>query len=180
MNILEIVLASSVISGIVSAIISYYFNLRIRKLDYKNEYYKILINKRLEAYQFIENQTAVLRNVTIDDIDNKTFHLMFSYGEDKFIDFQKNIMLANSKGLWIDKETSNTLTEFNDLFYNINEKVFKKSREEIEEVGKLYYKPISALRVKLENNLRKGFIDLHNIEKIFETQEYKTRSLKPK
>lgn len=178
MNIFQIVLTSSLISGIVSTIFSFYFTLKIKKLDYKNEYYKTLINKRLEAYQFVENQTAVLRNVALDELDNRAYHLMFAYGEDKFIDFQSNIILANSKGLWIDEETSNTLDEFNNLFYNINLKIHYKTKEEIQEIGKNYYKTISNLRVKLENNLRQGFNDLHNVEKIFKTKDNKIKYLK--
>lgn len=178
MNIFQIVLTSSLISGIVSAIISYYFNLKIKKLDYKNEYYKILINKRLEAYQFVENQISVLRNITFDELDNKTYHIMFSFGEDECINFQKNLMIAKSKGLWIDEETTNTIDEFNEIFYNINQKINNKTEIEIENIGKNYYKKISNLRVKLENNLREGLNDLHNIEKIFRTQKIKNKYLK--
>ena len=178
MNTLQIVLTSSLISGTVSAIISYFVNLRMKKLDYKNEYYKILIKKRLDAYQFVENQTAVLRNIAFDEDDNHAYHLMFAYGEDKCIEFQQNIMIANSKGLWIDEATSKTLDEFNHLFYSINNKIHNKSKEEIEKIGKDYYKQMSNLRVKLENNLRKGFNDLHNVETIFTTQENKTKYLK--
>ena len=170
MSIFQIVLTSSVISGVLSAIISYYFNLKIKRLDFKNEYYKSIIQKRMDAYQFVENQVSVLKGIVFGD-DKQAYHMILCYGEDKFLEFQQNILIAISKGLWIDDDTMNTLEEINGLFFNINKKIHNKNQDEIETIGKEYYKKISDLRFKLENNLKGGLIDLHNVEKIFKKKE---------
>lgn len=60
---IKILLASSLIAGIVSTIVSYITSIRLKKIDFKNEYYKEILKKRLHAYEFIENQIAVLKSV---------------------------------------------------------------------------------------------------------------------
>jgi len=170
MNTIQIILTSSVISGVISAIISYFFSLKIKKLDFRNEYYKTIINKRMEVYKFVENQVATLKTVVLGD-DKKPYHIIFAYGEEKFIEFQQNLSSAISNSIWIDDDTMKTLESLNNLFFSLNNKVHKKTKMEIETLGKEYYKKISDLRFNLENNLKRGLFDLPNVEKIFKTKE---------
>lgn len=165
---IKILLASSVVAGIVSTIVSYITSIRLKKVDFKNEYYKEILKKRLHAYEFIENQIAVLKGVVLGD-DKKPYHLIFGQGENKFLEFQKNLMLAISFGLWIDENSNKTLDEMNNLFFNLNNHIHKKNDSEIEEIGKQYYKRISELRIQLESNVKKGLYDLHDIKKAFKT-----------
>ncbi|WP_339700911.1 hypothetical protein [uncultured Marixanthomonas sp.] len=167
---IKILLASGVIAGIVSAIISYLTSIRLKKMDFRNEYYKEILKKRLNAYEFIENQIAVMKSVVLDD-DGKPFHLIFGQGESKFYEFQQNLMLAISYGLWIDNETHETLDEINNLFFNLNNHVNKKNDSVIEEIGKKYYNRVSELRMKLEKNAKKGLYDLHDIKKVFKSKK---------
>jgi len=171
---IKILLASGVIAGIVSAIISYLTSIRLKKMDFKNEYYKEILKKRLHAYEFIENQIAIMKSVVLDD-DGKPYHMIFGQGESKFYEFQKNLMLAISYGLWIDNKTSETLDEINNLFFNLNNHINKKSDSEIEEIGKEYYNRVSGLRIQLERDVKNGLYDLHDIKKIF---KYKKRNKK--
>lgn len=110
---ITIILASSVIATVLSTIINYFISVRLKRLDYKNEYYKTIIQKRLEVYQYIEEQITYLRAVMIDENDNKIYHALFNEGFEKAIDLQNNLIMAIAYSLWIDKDTSDYLQEMN-------------------------------------------------------------------
>jgi hypothetical protein len=59
----------------------------------------------------------------------------------------------------------------NDLFFNLNNKVFGKTDEEIVEIGKQYYKKLSDFRFELENKTKKGLYNFHDMEKAFKTED---------
>lgn len=172
----QILLASSVIAGVVSVVVSYFTSIRLKKVDFKNDYYKEILKKRLRAYEFIEHQIAVLKSVVLDD-DGKPYHLIFGQGSIKFLEFQENLILAISFGLWIDEDSSKTLDEMNNLFFNLNDHIRQKSNSEMEEIGKKYYNRISALRVQLENDVKKGLYDLHDIKKAFKTKSENSKRI---
>ncbi|WP_166964332.1 hypothetical protein [Yeosuana marina] len=171
---IQILLASSLLAGIVSAVISYWTSIGLKKLEFRNEYYKEILKKRLHAYEFIENQIAVMKAVALGD-DNKPYHSLLGNGEKEFYKFQENLMLAISYSLWIDKKTNKTLEEINSLFFNIGNHIHKKSDFEIEQIGKKYYDRISELRMQLEADLRNGLYDLHDVKKIFKQKNLKKK-----
>jgi hypothetical protein len=145
-------------------------SIRLKKLDFKNEYYKEILKKRLHAYGFIETQIAVLKSVVLGD-DGKPFHMIFGQGETKFLEFQTNMGLAISYGLWIDDKTSKTLDEMNNLFFNLNNHVHNKSDSEIEKIGQEYYQRVADFRIRLEKDLKNGLYNLHDIKKAFKTKK---------
>ncbi|WP_141226064.1 hypothetical protein [Flavobacterium fluvii] len=172
---INLILTSTLVAGIVSTFVSYIISIRLKKLDFKNEYYKEILKKRLTAYEYIEAQLGVLKTVVLDETDGKPYHLMFSYGDKEFFDYQKNLLMAISLSLWIDDDTTNSLEKLNELFYNLNIKTHKKSKTEIIEVGKKYYQKISDLRFHLENSTKKGLYNLHNVDKAFKTKNKNTK-----
>ena len=174
-NILTMVFTSSLVAGSICTILSHYFTLKVVNTNYKNEYYKILIKKRIEAYEYIETQTAIFRMVVFDDIDRRYYHLMFSKGEESFIEFQRNLVFANKCNLWLDDNINKTLDEINNLFYNIVTKLHNKSEEEAINIGKEYYQQISDFRIKLENDLRKALRDLYKIKPLLLEKEKKEK-----
>ena len=67
METLWTILSSAVVAAIVSSIASYIINILTHKREYKDDYYKMVIAKRIDAYQYIEKQIAVLKFVVVDD-----------------------------------------------------------------------------------------------------------------
>lgn len=172
---IRLILTSTFVAGIVSALVSYFISIKLKKLDFKNEYYKEILKKRLVAYQYIESQLAVLKTVVLDKNDNKPYHMMFSYSDVEFFDFQKNMIMAISFSLWIDDETTENLEKLNELFYNLNLKTEGKSNFELTNLGKKYYQHISDLRFQLENSTKRGLYNLHDIEKAFKIKKTNTK-----
>jgi hypothetical protein len=76
---IKIILTSTVIATVLSTIVSTIVAIKLKSLDYRNEYYKKLLDKRLEAYRFLEMQIAILKNTVLDD-DKQPYHMIFSYG----------------------------------------------------------------------------------------------------
>lgn len=173
MGLLEIILASSLIATIVSSIISAIISIKLKSLDYKNEYYKIILEKRLEAYKFLETQIAVLKGSVVDD-DGQVYHLIFHEGEDKFNEFQMNLFLAFSFGMWINASTMKRMEELNELFLKISRKIEGLSEEDIQKTGTSFYGEIVRLRSNLENSIREDLLNLHNLK------SFKKNKAKPK
>ncbi len=164
MNEITLILTSSVIAAILSAFVSALVSIKLKQMDYKNEYYKIIINKRLESYQFLENQIALLKGVALGN-DKKPYHMIFSYGIDDFGKFQQNLMMAMSYSIWIEDSTIKVMEELNDVFFSIGEKIENFTQDQIIEIGKDYYDVIAELRATLDNCVRKDLFNLHKIKK---------------
>ena len=102
----EIVLSSAVISTIVSCIATLIINSVSQKKMFKNDYYKKVLNKRMDAYQYIDNQLKTMKITTLDE-DAKPYHSMF-YGDQKYIAANQNdMMLARVSGLWLSSDMEN-------------------------------------------------------------------------
>ncbi len=78
MDTITIILTSSVVSAIISSLVNSFFSFRLKSVDYKYTYYKEILSKRLNAYQFLEAQIAVLKAIVLDEEDNQTYHMVFN------------------------------------------------------------------------------------------------------
>jgi hypothetical protein len=161
-DIFKVILTSSLIATILSAIVSAFVSIKLKHLDYKNEYYKKILEKRLEAYQYLENQIAVLKNTVLDDEDGKPYHIIFSYSKDDFSKLQHNLFLAMSYSTWINRDTTSHIEKLNELFYHLSLKLNRNA--DLITLGKTHYKEIAAHRKNLEACLRKDLMNLHDLK----------------
>lgn len=177
MDNLNLILTSTLIAGIVSSIVSFLISIQLKKVDFKHEYYKEILKKRLTSYQYIEAQLALLKTVVLDEKDHKPYHIIFSYGEDKLIEYQKNMVMAMGYSFWIDEDTVQSIEKLNELFYGVNLKVNGKSNNEIIEIAKTQYENISELRFQLENSAKRGLYNLHDIKKASKIKKSNTKRI---
>ncbi len=177
MNTITIILTSSVVSALISSLINSFFSFRLKNLDYKYTYYKEILSKRLNAYQFLETQVAVLKAIVLDEEDGRTYHMVFNQSYDDFVEFQKNLYLAMSYSLWINEKTVHSMQQLNDLFLHLNTEL--ESGNDLQETGKIYYKQLSRARKELEISVRKDLLELHKLDKFLnEKSEYYVRQIK--
>jgi phosphate/sulfate permease len=160
---IKIILTSSVIATILSVLVSAIVSLLLKNLDYKNEYYKKILEKRLEAYKFLETQIAVLKSSVLDD-DGKPYYLIFEYGHEKFDEFQQNLFVAHAYSIWIDNETVNKMDELNRLFLKITRKLKDISDQELIQIGKDNYHEIAKIRTELESCVRNDLLELYDLK----------------
>ena len=129
--ILTSALTASILSVVVSAIVSF----RLKNLDYKNEYYKKILEKRLGAYGFLEAQIAVLTSTAVGK-DGKPYYFIFANGEEKFDEYQRNLFLAMSYSMWINDVTVEHMGKLNDIYFKILKEIKGGGNEEVVETGK--------------------------------------------
>src|SRR4051812_5182291 len=104
------IVSSSLIATILSSIITY----QLKKVDFKHEYFKIVIRKRLSAYEKLEYLIAVLKSSALDEADGKPYHSCF-FNPVNFNDFSARLALANSDNLWLNSSINEKLSELNSI-----------------------------------------------------------------
>lgn len=73
-----ITIAVSVISsGLLSAVVAGLYSLRAKRNDYVNDYYKIVIQRRIAAYEALERLIFPLKTAVVDEEDNRSYHFLF-------------------------------------------------------------------------------------------------------
>lgn len=169
------ILSSSLLTALFTALINGWFEISMKNKDYQNMFYKDIIDKRLEAYKFIDTQICVLKNSAYDGEDNKTYHLIFAYGEDDYYNFQKNLHIALSKSLWLSAETKKFLSELNLLFLKMSLKYNLKV--DLIDCGKEYYEEIVKVRDLLEKSFCKDISEMHNVKKFLKNKNIEVNGI---
>ena len=165
MNIWIVILSSTVISGLISAIISGWFNLRSKNTEYSNAYFKMILERRLAAYEDVDQLIRSIKAAVVDS-DQRPYHLLFSKDDDQIYVYQK-ISEAMSKSLWLSEDVFAALREFNVL-------VAEGATKELGliEFGKQKYKVIAELRTKLERICALDMIKLHDVPNFLKNKKY--------
>jgi hypothetical protein len=105
------VLSSSVVSAIIGALIAGAYNLRAKRNEYRNEYFKTVVQRRLAAYEQLEILIVSLKTAVIDT-DNKPYHFLFSKDED-CITAYKLLSDTMDRGLWLSDEAFEKTRDLN-------------------------------------------------------------------
>ena len=165
MNIWIVILSSTVVSGLISAIISGWFSLRSKNTEYSNSYYKMILERRLVAYEVVDQLIRSIKAGVVDS-DQRPYHLFFLKDDGQIYVYQK-ISEAMSKSLWLSEDVFDILRQFNVL-------VAEGSTKEIGliEFGKQKYKVIAELRTKLERACAQGMIKLHDVPNFLKNKKY--------
>tara|TARA_B110000902_G_scaffold231865_1_gene274446 strand:- start:8647 stop:9123 length:477 start_codon:yes stop_codon:yes gene_type:complete len=134
-------------SGIVSVFTSYFVSIRLKKQDFKNDYYKEIIKRRCDAYNEVDIFVSQIKVVVVDEKNGETYHSILSRTSHKFLESQVNLQQAMLRSFWIDEKKSSKLEDINYLFFNIILEIYNKNSTELIMVAKKYYKEISDLRI---------------------------------
>ena len=66
----------ALLGALVGTLITGFFSLRAKQNEYVNDYYKKVIDRRIAAYEQLENVIVSLRTTFLGE-DNKPYHLLF-------------------------------------------------------------------------------------------------------
>ncbi|WP_149697043.1 hypothetical protein [Chitinophaga sp. CF418] len=167
--ILGAIAASTLTSTFISAIISW----KDKRITYRDEYYKRVINKRIEAYETVDKLMQIFKRVAARYIGDTQVRLYAFFIERSNPDephsiktvhheIGKVLMLNN----WIDHRISEHISQINQVLNHILITELQSSnswsREDYIEIGIRYYARLDELRTKIEN--RAG-IDWNNLHK---------------
>jgi hypothetical protein len=150
------VLSSSVISGVLGALVAGWFNLRSKRTEYANTYYKLVLEKRIKAYEGVERLINQIK-IAVVDTDNRPYHVLFSRDDDH-ANVYKALIERMPDALWLSDDLFDLTRELNVLVYS-------KAPDSggLIEFGKAHYRQIAELRTRLEKMLIRDMRTLHDV-----------------
>jgi hypothetical protein len=157
------ILTSSLIATILSSAISAYISYYIKKVEFRNEYYKIVIQKRIEAYELLESQIARLKQSTLDT-DSKAYHTVFAYDSKYFLESITPAIKATSYSIWINPDTLDTFYKLKDVLIEISFNIQPEMPSGLILEGKRNYKKIALIRDELEFKVRRDILTLYKLD----------------
>lgn len=167
-----VILSSSVISGILGALVAGAYALRGKRNEYINDYYKTVILRRLAAYEQLESLIIALKTAVLDS-DNKPYHLLFSKDDD-WESVHQLLFRVMSQSLWISEEAFVKTRDLNYLAFRL-----KPGDRGVIEFGKKNYEAISTLRSTLENILAADMLALYDVKGFLKRKKKSTHGFHP-
>jgi len=178
------ILGSGLISGIVSAVINYLTNAKLKRKEFDLEYRKVILNKRIKAYEEIVshiNETVLgyrvypaEYKVLHEPSSVQRFFIMNMNDEQKnknpFWNFYKELYeLTMPNWFWYTNSLRTALKELFDLLYKINNEVVeiesvcskKIEADQLIVIGVKYNKQLDDLGFRLMEIIRNDFTKLH-------------------
>ncbi len=152
------VLSSSLLGGIVGAIVGGMFTLRGKQNEYVNDYYKTIIRRRVAAYEKVELLIVNLKAAVVAPEDSRPYHLLFASEKDD--DWKRALLLVSevlNEGLWLTQEMFNKVRDLSYLLFQ-----FEKP-DSVIEYGRRLYKDLATRRDELERLLAKDMLHLHDV-----------------
>jgi hypothetical protein len=152
-----------ILSGVVAAVVTFLLGSVQKDYDYKNEYYKKIIEKRFQAYETLEQ---TLRQLNFFVYDEKLNGAVFSIFEDtvSFDQFSISLFEAQLGSRWLSPDTQNTLRQLSII-------IAKISRENVAESASPYLSEVLQLKRNLDKSSLLDFRDLHDIETFFKPKK---------
>ncbi|WP_338820061.1 hypothetical protein [Acidovorax temperans] len=162
------IFSSSLLSGLVGALITGAFTLRGKRNDYVNDYFKTIIKRRLEAYERLEQLINALKLTVLDD-DQRPYHQIFS-NEATWTHIYKLFLDSTAQPLWLSTTVFSKTRELNIMLLKASH-----DQRDLVEFGKSNYAPIAELREEIERIHAKDMLSLHNVEDFLkQKKEYKS------
>lgn len=158
------VLSSSLLAGVIGALIGGWFTLRGKRNDYANDYYKLVLTRRIEAYEQVERLIATVKASVLDK-DGRPYHLLFSQDDEKQAVY--NLLFSvMSKSLWLSDELFALTRQFNLLVYSHG-----SAPSGLIEFGKQKYKEVADLRTRIERVHTKDMLYLHEVPRFLKSKK---------
>jgi len=182
-------IASIIISSsVIATFLSIAFNFIIQNLNYKREYYKKIIDKRIEAQdQIIKiiNELKVMTHLDNGEICNS----IFCSGQIRYNNFIISLVLTTNQSFWLSDELNDMLLNLNILLQEeITYKIDKYSESEKDTqliiLGTKNCNQIRDYRIKIEEKLLVNFSNMEQIHTFLKSKrksddkkEYKIRKI---
>lgn len=180
-------IASIIISSsVIATFLSIAFNFIIQNLNYKREYFKKIIDKRIEAQDFIINIINELKVMT--HLDNgKICNIIFFSGEIRYNNFIVTLALTKNQSFWLSDELNDILLELNiflleEISYKIDKYIDSEKDAQLILLGTKNCDKIRDYRIKIEEQLLENFSNMEQINTFLKSKrksdfrkEYKIR-----
>lgn len=163
-------LTSTLLAAVVSAAVSAFIAVKLKDKEYRNDYYKQIIAKRLKTYEYLENQLILLRPHMYDEKDKKMYLKIFGFGKERFNEETNAHLDALNASFWLTYPTHTLLGKLNHMLTEIKLRYKIDDPEELIKAGKEYNYVLSNLRIELEAALRQDMHELYNVDRFFKSR----------
>ena len=160
------VLSSSVVAAIVSALVSGGFALRAKRVEYENEYFKKVIERRLEAYEAVEHLILLFKNSVIGDDEARPYHLIFNR-EDWLKEYYKHSAFVSASSLWLSDDMFDATQELNRVMFSL-----PGDASLAQAFGKDNYVRFAEIRSKMERTMMADLSILHDVPSFLKRKPY--------
>ena len=165
-DLLIAVLSSSAVSAVTAALISGWFNLRSKRSEYENAYFKMVLERRIKAYEQVEALIVQIKTAVLDG-DGKPYHLLFSDETSKVTTY-KALFAVMSSALWLSNELFDETRKLNVLIYSGSE---GSDTENLIAFGKKHYREVAELRTRVEKLHARDMLVLHKVPAFLKSKQ---------
>lgn len=157
-------------SSVLSAILTSYFNWRIHNSNYKKDYYKKILDKRLDAYESMNILINRLSDIVYTD--RGVIHGMVS-SEQSFNFLTSIVHSTMEKSYWLSDKTGHKLTElgiflFNNISSYIDDDLSEKQLdEEYINLALANFEQIKEFNQSLKSLVNYDLQNLYNVDEFF-------------
>jgi hypothetical protein len=155
------ILSSSLVSGGLVALIYGLYLLRSKQNDYRNEFYKLVIQRRLAAYEAVENLISAFKTTVLDTNNDpsRPYHAVFQdCTEEGMANLAMLLYNVSSKGLWLSDAVFQKAKELDKLWFNLGKP------EDLTEFGKEHYEVLALVRADLESLLARDMLTMYDVK----------------
>ena len=158
--------------ALLGAAIAGYFTLRAKRNEFVNDYYRTVIQRRIEAYEATEKLIVAFKTSVVDK-DCKPYHFPFAL---KSQNYHPLLLIDSSmsQGLWLSEEAFNLIRDLNYLLFQMPD-----AEEELIAFGKEHYKKIAEFRETLERILASDMLDLHRVKRFLAQKKKRQHGFHP-
>lgn len=161
------IITIAVSSSVLAAILTSVFNLIIQNRNYKRDYYKKIIEKRIDAQeQIIKLSTELKIMVHLDN--GKLCNSVFTNGESHFDEFIILLASTVNQSFWLSEQLGEILLNLNislleEIRYKIQSKNKVERDNEIELLGIKNLEKFRGYRKQLERQILIDFADMDKV-----------------
>src|SRR5579859_6544343 len=145
-------------SSVLAALLSIAGNHLLAQHQFKRDYFKEIIAKRLRAYERVDELIGLLRGTTYDDA-NRVAHVVVV---NKALRDHANTLMATGigLGLYLSGTISSALSELNFILLKCP---YDATEQQAFDVGAAHREQISAIRLRLEHSVSTDLLELYKV-----------------
>lgn len=161
-QILTAVLSSSLLSAGLTSDVNYY----LTSINYKNEYYKKLLDKRLDAYQDVYNFLSNLKTYIHDTDDSILTPYILANGIAGLDQTIINILVPMKKSFWLSPELADKLTKLNVLLVELSNiaRLESDADKALRVIGYTHIEELRTVRKLIQKQIQIDFQNLDNVK----------------
>jgi len=165
-EVIAAVLSSSVVSAVIAAAVAGWFNLRSKRSEYEKAYFKMVLERRIKAYEQVEALIIKIKIAVLDD-DRQPYHLLFSDNETKDTIYTA-LFSVMASALWLSDDLFNETRNLNVLIYSGSEGT---GAANLISFGKRNYREVAELRMRVEKLHARDMLTLHEVPKFLRSKK---------